>query len=262
LAVPLLGLPLDARLAAIVAMTAVYALVWTAAVAIIASLGRSSGFNVVASAGLWLAWVLVGPALLNVGAAAAFPAPEGLELTVRQRQGYHAGWDAPFAETMQRFYARYPAFARFPVPTDTYSHAWYYAMQHRGDAAAADAAAAYRDALAQRQAWTTRWGVLLPPVAFQRLLNAVAATDTDDRLEYLASVARYHEDLKQFFFPRIFAGATVSQMPWTAAPAHTYHSRSHVPMGTALTVVLQALIGLGVAWWAIRRREAQTGAAR
>jgi ABC-2 type transport system permease protein len=254
----MLGVPVDVRLAAVAWATVGYVLLWIGAVTLIVSAGRSSAFNLVATSSLWLWWVVLGPALLNVGAATMFPMPEGLELTVRQRQGYHAGWDAPLTETMQRFYRRYPEFAGYAVPPDNYSHAWYYAMQHRGDDAAHAAATSYLEALRARQAWTAHWDVLLPPVLLQRLLNGVAGTDLDGRLGYLASVAHYHEELKRFFFPRIFAGATVRDVDWSRAPAHRFISESHVSIEALVVLLVQAaclpLLGL----WLAGRRSATT----
>ena len=43
---------------------------------------------------------LDGSCLLNLGVAAARPVPQGLALTIRQREEIHAGWDKPKAATM------------------------------------------------------------------------------------------------------------------------------------------------------------------
>jgi hypothetical protein len=71
------------------------------------------------------------------------------------------------------------------VPTDRYSNAWYYAMQQRGDDAAAPAAAAYVATLHVRHAWVGRWLWLFPPAALQRALDRMARTDLPSHLAYL-----------------------------------------------------------------------------
>ena len=131
--------------------------------AVVALAGRASDVNALVMLGLWVLWVVVGPALVTTAGAARFPTPEALELTVQQRHGYHGSWDRPVAETMAAFYARYPEWKDVPVPTDRYTNAWYYAMQQRGDDAAATAAAGYFETLRARHGWVTGWWPLLPP---------------------------------------------------------------------------------------------------
>ncbi len=98
---------------------------------------RPSDVNVLVLLGVWVAWTALGPALLNVAAAVRFPMPEAMELTVLQRQAYHGAWDEPLPDVMAAFVERYPEWKNAAVPRDRYSNAWYYAMQQRGDDAAA-----------------------------------------------------------------------------------------------------------------------------
>lgn len=48
----------------------------------------------------------------------------------------------------------------------------------------------------------------------------MARTDLQAHLAYLDSVASYHESLKRYFFPIIFAEATTSELKWNDAPRH------------------------------------------
>ncbi|MFN7976555.1 MAG: ABC transporter permease subunit [Vicinamibacterales bacterium] len=115
LAAPLMaGAALDARVALAVLAAVIYVGLWGLAAFAVNTLGRGSDVNALALLGLWLAWVVVGPTLVATAASARFPAPETLELTVQQRQGYHGAWDRPVAETMAAFYRRYPEWAATP----------------------------------------------------------------------------------------------------------------------------------------------------
>jgi ABC-2 type transport system permease protein len=217
-----LDLPLDARWLSIAAWIFAYVGFWIAASAMVATLQRSSDVNLLLLLGIWILSTVLGPAAINVMAGARFPHPEAFELTVRQRQAYHAAWDRPVSETMTAFYERYPEWRGTPVPVDRYSNAWYYAMNQRGDDAARQAAAQYRQGLIAREQWVGRASWLCPPALFQRALTRVARTDLDAHLAYLDSVAEYHEALKRFFFPAIFGEATVSDVDWASAPRHRY----------------------------------------
>lgn len=215
-----LRIPFDQQWWSVAALTAVYVLVWTMAVAAVAALRRGSEFSLLALFGVWATWTALGPALIAATASARFQLPEAMELTVLQRQGFHGAWDEPLPEVMEAFYAHYPEWRSTPVPQDTYSNAWYYAMHQRGDDAALAAAERYRTGLQDRDRWIGRASWLFPPAAFQRLLTRIARTDQSSHLAYLDSVAAYHERLKRHFLPVIFSSATVREVDWASAPHH------------------------------------------
>jgi len=215
-------LPLDARWLTIAAGTLAYVLFWVLAAVAVAAWRRSSDANILALLGVWIVCTVLGPALINVAAAARYPLPEALELTVLARQGYHSAWDRPLVETMERFYQRYPEWRKVAIPADTYSNGWYYAMQQRGDELARPAAESYRRTLQERERWVNAASRWFPPAVLQRLLTGVARTDLDAYLAYLDSVAAYHERVKQHFLPVIFSDATVAEVDWAAAPRHQH----------------------------------------
>jgi ABC-2 type transport system permease protein len=160
---------------------------------------------------------------------------------------------------MRQFYRRYPEWSKVPVPEHTYSNAWYYAMQQRGDDEARPAVDAYHATLARRSEWVDRMSVLFPPALLQRAFSAVARTDVDSHLAYLTSVAEYHERLKQFFYPPIFKESTVAEVRWTDVPQHYFRDDRPVgPLGgqPGLTLATVALLLLGIGavtmWYAWR----------
>lgn len=236
------GAALDGRLAGAGLAALVYLTLWGVLALVVATFDRSSEVNLLALLGIWLLWVVVGPALVTTAASARFPAPEALELTVQQREGYHGAWDRPVAETMAQFYRRYPEWARVAVPADRYSNGWYYAMQQRGDDAAAPAAERYVATLEARHRWVQRFWWLLPPALVQATFDRAARTDLPSHLDYLASVAGYHEQLKRHFFPIVFAEATTARdVDWADAPRH-----EHVDEGDGAPLFVAAA---GLALW-------------
>ena len=186
-------------------------------------------------------------------AAARFPAPEALELTIAQRQGYHSSWDRPVRETMAPFVQRYPEWAGVVVPTDRYSNPWYYAMQQRGDEAAGPPARAYRAALEQRHAWVQRWWRAMPPAAVQAALTRAARTDLPAYLVYLDSVAAFHEALKRQFFPVVFSDRTIRDVRWADAPRHDHADEGTADDLVGAALLLAAWCVTGLALVALRR---------
>lgn len=245
LAAPLAtGAVLDGRLAAAMAVATAYLLLWGVMALVVATFGRASEVNALVLLGLWLLWVVVGPSLVTTAASARFPTPEALELTVQQRHGYHGAWDRPVPDTMARFYTRYPEWRSVPVPADRYSNGWYYAMQQRGDDAAADAAARFLSGLEARHAWVQRFWWLLPPALVQAGFDRAARTDLPSHLAYLRSVAEFHERLKARFFPVVFSEVSIAEVDWQDVPRHL-----HDDEGAGVDLV-PALAGLS-AWLAV-----------
>jgi len=249
----LVGAPLDGRVVALAATMTLYLLLWVGLAAAVSSLGRGSDVNVLVLLGLWVMLVIVGPALVMVAGAARYPTPEALELTVAQRQGYHEAWDRPVAETMAPFLARHPGWGAFPVPTDRYSTAWYYAMQQRGDDAAAPAAAAYRAALEARHAWVQRGLALFPPAALQASVDRLARTDLTSHLAYLDSVATFHATLTRHFLPMMFREPSLGEVDWSGTPRHDHHDEGRAGDLAAPLPSLLAWLGLALAVILARR---------
>jgi ABC-2 type transport system permease protein len=249
-----LALQADFRLVATLFLVVSYVLAWAGAALMVVAWKRSSSVSLLVLLGLWTVGCILGPALVNVVAGLRYPVPEALELTLRQRQGYHDAWDRPVAETMRRFYERYPEWRDTPVPADRYSNAWYYAMQQRGDEEAEAAAATYADTLARRTAWTRRALVLFPPALLQSAMNAIARTDLESHLAYQASVGSYHEELKRYFFPVIFNDLSIGQVEWHGAPGHRFNDDRSVPLWVGRDgVTLGAFAALVVAAGAVAR---------
>ncbi len=226
-----------------------YLVLWFGACSLVVAFRRSSPFNAIALLTLWLVWTVVGPSLANVVIATAMPVPEALEVTVRQRQGYHESWDRPQGEVMDNFYRSYPSYASYPIPDDRFSTGWYFAMNQMGDDEARKLAEAYRATIERRQELTDRVASFFPPVLAQRGFNRIARTDLESHLDYLDSVRAYHEELKAFFFPIVFREDPKGSVDWTGVPRH-WHSdvgraRSSLDYVLVLSLLAAALFGAG-----------------
>jgi ABC-2 type transport system permease protein len=254
-----LGLAFDDRLLSVCALTTAYVVCWTAASALMASLRGPSDFNLAALIGLWVATTVLAPAAIQAVAATRHPLPEPMELAVRARDGYHAAWDLPVPDTMARFYEHYPEWQTAPVPRDTYSNAWYYAMQQRGDDAAAPAFEAYLDALDRRRQFTGGAARLFPPLVLQLALDEVARTGLGSQRGYLTSVAAFHEDLKRFFWPVVFSERTVREVEWARAPRHSYRDERPPDVAGSLWTMAVTLFVLSAAAWVGLRRALRAG---
>ena len=213
-----LRLPCDAAALGWLGDTWAYLACWAAAAGLIAALCRTVGASVALALASWVVGVVLLPALLNLAVAAAYPVTEGLELTVRQRQESHAGWDKPRAETLARFFTRYPEWAGTPPVTGRFAWKWYYAMHQVGDDSVARESARYRENLLARQRVVARLAWIAPPAYAQILLSRRAGTDLDAHLAYLDRVRAFHEETKRHFYPLIFAEKNLLPADYAAFP--------------------------------------------
>lgn len=220
MACAVLGLPLDSRLAWWLTLSLAYLAFWFCVALLVMALGRSSSFNALALLSIWLALAIVLPVAINLGIAAALPSSDALDAAVRQREGYHNKWDRPRAQTMQAFYSRYPEYARWRVPEDKFSWAWYYAMQQQGDEESAPAAERFRGVQHRREAWSRRLACLAPPALMESALTRLAGTGLTSHIEYLDSVRSFHEQLRRHFYPSLFRDPPITPVDWQAVPRH------------------------------------------
>jgi ABC-2 type transport system permease protein len=202
---------------------------WAAAGAVIAAATRSVSASLAAALSAWTAAVVLLPALLNLVVVALYPVPEGLELTVRQRQETHSGWDRPKEDTFLNFFITYPEWADTPPVTTRFAWKWYYAMHQVGDDSVAAESKAFRDNLLARAALLERLAWAVPPVYAQLLLSRRAGTDLDAHLAYLERVRAFHGSLKQFYYPLVFAEAQLTPADFDRLPRFTASGSSASP---------------------------------
>ncbi|HWA28259.1 MAG TPA: DUF3526 domain-containing protein [Lacunisphaera sp.] len=195
-----------------------YLACWTSLAACIAVVARSVAGSLALALTTWVASVILVPALLNLALTAAFPVPEGLALTVHQRQESHAAWDRPRAETMEKFFVHHPEWAGTPPVEGRFAWRWYYAMQEMGDQSVAAQSQAYRHNLRSRQAVMTRLAWLAPVAYAQLALSARAGTDLDAHLDYLDRVRAFHGELRRRFYPLFFAEASITPAQFDLFP--------------------------------------------
>ena len=220
-----LPIPLTAEALGWLAATWSHLAAWAGFVAWIAAATRTPTASLAGALTLWIAQVVLLPALLNLALATALPVREGLELTVRQRQESHAAWDKPRAETMENFFVHNPDWSGTPPVTGRFAWKWYYAMQQTGDESVSAESAAYRENLRARQRITARLAWLGPAAYAQLLFSQRAGSDLDAHLAYLDRVRAFHAELRAYFYPMVFADRNLTPADYASFPQF----RANVP---------------------------------
>lgn len=212
----------DSRLLLWLCVVLLYCLFWFGVAFLVAALQKNSAFNAVTLLGVWLLLTIIIPSLLNVYVSIIQPVPQGMELTIKQREEVNAGWDKPKEETLNNFFARYPEWTDTTTIKERFVWRWYYAMHEVGDMSVEDLARDYKAGLQQRQELVNSLNVLSVPVTVQGIFNAMAATDLPAHLAFLQSAEDYHASLKDFFYPFLFNQVAFTHADFAREPDHTF----------------------------------------
>lgn len=214
----------DVRVALWLGVVVLYCLFWFGVAFLVAALQKNSAFNAVSLLGIWLLLTIIIPALLNVYVAIKQPVPQALELTIKQREVVHGGWDKPKRETIETFFALYPQWTDTTEIQGRFAWRWYYAFQHLGDVAVEDLVENYQQSLQARHQLVEQLNVLSVPVNVQGSLNAMAGSDLPSHLAFLQSATRYHDALREYYYPFLFNQVAFTHADYDGEPRHTFTS--------------------------------------
>lgn len=256
IAILFLDIPFDLSLAAFYVLAVLYILFWFAVAFFIVSLQKNSNFNAVILLTIWLFMIIILPAVINSYIVRKYPVPEALELTLKQRNAYHEKWDMDKKITMDKFYAHYPQFRQYQLPNTEFSWLWYYAMQQMGDDESAVQSGELESKLEQRNQASKLIAQFVPTLHTQIQINEIARSDLGNQLLFLKKTKHFHEKMRLYFYPKIFANTAVDKENWDNFGIETFNDPSKVnPAGTFLPLLLFSLILIGWGWFNFNKKK-------
>lgn len=256
IAILFLDIPFDLSLAAFYVLAVLYILFWFAVAFFIVSLQKNSNFNAVILLTIWLFMIIILPAVINSYIVRKYPVPEALELTLKQRNAYHEKWDMDKKITMDKFYAHYPQFRQYQLPNTEFSWLWYYAMQQMGDDESAVQSGELESKLEQRNQASKLIAQFVPTLHTQIQINEIARSDLGNQLLFLKETKHFHEKMRLYFYPKIFANTAVDKENWDNFGVETFNDPSKVnPAGTFLPLLLFSLILIGWGWFNFNKKK-------
>jgi ABC-2 type transport system permease protein len=242
-AVVALQLPASLPTLKLLIVVVLYVMFWFTVSVLIIALGKSSSFNATALVCIWIFLAILFPGVANIAINNSIPVPEAAETAIRQREGYHAKWDEPKKPTMEKFYAVYPQYRTYPIPEDSYSPGWYYAMQFSGDLESANSSEKLFEKVMQRQTLSERIASFNPVIAAQQSLNKVANTDLTSHIRYLQSVKAHHRQIREYFYPFIFVDTPTESIDWAGYPAYQPKQYVNEPVFAGMIAILVWVVG-------------------
>lgn len=211
----IIAIPLDERFLAFSITSLLYTLVWFAVSFLVIALKRNTSASALLLLSAWVLFCLLIPALTNNYITSKYTVPEAYSTMLKQRDGYHTKWDVNQDSSIQKFTRHYPQYSSFTWNKPSFNYMWYYAMQQLGDDEAREDSKAMYSKLQQRQAVSEKAGFLFPPMHTQLQLTHIAGSGMEQHLIFLDSTARFHENLRHYFYPKIFGSSAVAGEDWT-----------------------------------------------
>ncbi|PKV50145.1 ABC-2 type transport system permease protein [Aquimarina sp. MAR_2010_214] len=247
LAIPILGIPINVDFWAIIATSVSYLLVWSGICFWVVSLQRSSNFSAVVLLAVWILLIIILPAAANNYLVNKYPVPEALETTLKQRKGYHEKWDMPKEATMDKFFAHYPQYKKYPVPKDKFSWLWYYGMQQMSDDESLESSKTMKEKIKLREKVSQAISLVIPTMHAQLTFNQIAQSDLNNHILFLDHLDKYHEELRLYFYPKIFENYPVKNENWKefkpkyASITHTVNWTNSILPLILITVIISLI---------------------
>ncbi len=152
----------------------------------------------------WLLFTIVVPAAARIVVESSVPVPAGGEILLAQREAVNDAWDLPKADTMEPFVTAHPEWRDYAQVSQPFEWKWYYAFQQMGDEFVASESAALQAGIARRDELMGFAALLSPPLAAERWLTHLAATDRAHHQGYVRCVRAFHATLREFHYPMLF----------------------------------------------------------
>ncbi|WP_341227264.1 DUF3526 domain-containing protein [uncultured Arcticibacterium sp.] len=239
-----LDIPLDAAFSAFILVSMLYILFWFSLGWLVASFQKTSSQNAVILVFSWVLLAIVIPAIFTAVINYKLPVSETFKTLIDGREGYHAQWDKPKEETLQKFYDHYPQFSEYKLPPGDFNWLWYYAMQQSGDDMASEASKNLQEKLRQREAFSSTVGTIFPSMHTGITMSNLSKSGLKNYLDFGDELVKFHEKKRLYFYPKIFSEASASNENWKSFKLEYFNEKSNINwFQILLPLLLASLVG-------------------
>lgn len=249
--------PLDwqsiVRLAAVFLVIACYAAFWFALAVLVNGLGRNSEFNAAVLAALWLALVVVVPALVQLAAVALHPAPSRVRLVGHAREA-SASAAKERSRLLARYYEDHPEMVGGGAADAGNFAALGYVTGEEVNRQMQPALDRFDRQLARQHSLVQRYRFLSPAILANEAISDLAGSGRARFTEFKSQAAQFTEEWKRYFVPRLLRADTMRPGATAGLPEFRFREESFAAIGarTALPVLALGLLATGVGLAALR----------
>lgn len=167
---------------------------------------------------IWLVVTVMMPVSNDMIIDEMVESPNGGDILLLQRETVNDAWDLPFSATWDKFLATHPKWKEHTEMDALFEWKWYFAFQQVGDQTASDLSTSYREATLEKNRLAGLMALVSPPMLTQRLMSAIAETDTHATLRYEQQIRNYHKQLRHFYYPLLFNNVEYNQKSMAKMP--------------------------------------------
>jgi ABC-2 type transport system permease protein len=240
-----------------VIVAAAYAMFWFVLAAGVNALGRSSETNATAFTCLWLVFVLILPALLNLAVSAASPVPSRMQYVSSLRAAENAASQIA-NKLLASYYSDHPDLSANGAAAVPEWARKYYLVQREIEDQTTSILTDYESRLDRQQALVQKFRFLSPAIIAQEALNEIAGAGLTRQRRFVAQTREFLVAWQTQLSPKLFAGARLQPAEYDALPRFGFDEEkfgevaARVLLGVfALLVITAALFGWSVS--ALRR---------
>lgn len=201
-------------------VVSLYAFFWFASALFVNALNKPSVTNGVILANLWLVFVVVVPALVNVIATTLFPAPSRVELTTEMREATEVA-DQESAESREAFFFDHPEMVGGDANADQF-FLQVLATDSAVERAIEPLMEEFGAQAEKRQEVVDLLQYVSPSIMAQNALNAISGTGTERFSDFSEQVVSFHENWRGFFTNRIIKGKRMAAAEFDEIPTFEY----------------------------------------
>lgn len=236
----------------------VYTFFWFSLAVLVNSFGRSSATNAAVLAGVWLALVVIYPALLNVAATSLYPLPSRLQFINDSRDAENET-NREAKNLLAKYMTDHPELAAGDPEANAKDFQMRFFVQKRELERRALARTVRHDAqLARQQRAVKRFGFVSPAIVLQDLVDDLAGTSRR-RHELFAGQARgFMDDVRAAYAPLVFSKASLQPEDYDRTPRFEFRDETTAEVARVvffklLLLIAPALVTLGFVARRLRR---------
>lgn len=244
-------LPVDSTLFSWFLSTVLYITFWFGVVFAISNLQRDSAFNAFSLLGIWLAIVVVIPALINLYLGISYASPPRNDLTQAIRHEYGEIW-AKYDDKDHRYQTAAKLGQKYPeLKSDTASN-WESKYSLASYDFYDEELLPYFDKYTQLSQQKSDIGNVASAFSAaaltQNIYNSLAQTDSKRHLRFQEEIRDFHTELKLFFYRYVFQNKTFPKSDFEKIPQFE-SNQNNASKAAALPMLFLALSTLLV--WVI-----------
>jgi len=202
-------------------MVLVYCAFWFGLLFFIIAFRQSTSFNAISAIGAWVLLLIIIPAILNTIVEHNYPLNSNELASLTRRTGLEDETDAEESkEVISEFLKYRPEYAKdSSLYTQNLMSKAYAAFTFLKDKDSKKLVDEYNKAVMERSQWTSDFSWANPAVTAQQTLSRIAHTDLANYMAFQTEIARFHQDVQDFYFQPLYTDSEITQEDYSARPS-------------------------------------------